>query len=282
MVDVDELSRFLNAVNDRLLVFQFTRFGGNEAQYDLLLIFQILKRCEVTCTVGVEFEIVAVDVVDAEQGFGYRLIAARRCPGGMVVTTAYVGRYDQIGWKILHRFLIHAGKQLFGIFHILTRMLSSFPIVFITEHTPCAIIQLQAAAALTVQRLNHGLVGFGDIRHQFIQIAVIRIGCFFILSAQQLGQELCRCRDRLARDRILTCGLLQEFEIFNERMTGMSDFTGQACGFRSCFHTLELVAVRKLYLFHTIQTPHKIKMPPGASEFTVCHGLKSYGFLLFH
>ncbi|MNE49415.1 hypothetical protein D3C80_1439320 [compost metagenome] len=63
-------------------------------------------------------------------------------------------------------------------------------------------------------------------------------------------------------------------------MLGKSDFPGQTRGLRSCLKSLENIALTNLSFFHAIKTPHKIQMPPGASELTVCYSLKSNLFLL--
>ena len=45
---------------------------------------------------------------------------------------------------------------------------------------------------------------------------------------------------------------------------------------------MKFVAVVKLYVFHTVESPQEVEMPVAAAELAVGDGVQSVGFLLFY
>ncbi|CDN44821.1 hypothetical protein BN871_FQ_00030 [Paenibacillus sp. P22] len=278
-VDVDVLPGFPDALENGFLILELAVFGREQPQHDLSF-SNMAQRLEAARAVRVELQVITVQRADGSQLLGYRLVPSGARPGGGVIAAAYMRRHGQIPRQIGDCGAVHLRVELGQIIQIGACGLEPVAELRIAQHAPGAVVELDAAAAGVVEGQDRVAVSAGYVRSQVMDRGIDGIRAGFVLRTEQLRQQLCRRRDRLARDGIRArCGQ-QEPEVLDERMAAEGDPAGQPGRLGARFHAFEQIALRHGRFFHPVQMPHEVEMPPGPAELPVGYGLQSDLLLL--
>lgn len=106
------LRRFMDAVDDGLLVLKLGAFRGDEAQHHLLAGRYAGQRREAAGALVVEFQEEGVDVLVCQQCIGHAVVAALAGPRAVEVAAAHVRVDAQVGRRCVEHAVVDAQQLL--------------------------------------------------------------------------------------------------------------------------------------------------------------------------
>ena len=139
------------------------------------------------------------------------------------------------------------------------------------NRTPGTVIELKISASCVIKLSDYLLISLADILYQFF-ICGIKLSCTIdICRNNQLLEHLCRCRNRIFCHCIFIFKLLQKFEILHKRMCLCLNLSNQISIIQNGKFCIELHTIAGMFMFHTLKSPHKIKMPERSPELSICN-----------
>ncbi len=209
------------------LVLQAGGLGGDQAQHDLFALGHVLQRLKVAGALVVELQVEGVHVLVGKQDGRDGSVAALAGPGGVIVAAAHMGGQGQVLRSARNGQVVQAQVLLLHLGEGKTAGLQEALVAAVAEHTPGAVVKLDAAAAGSIQVGEDGVVGGGNVLQQLLVVGVNGIGVFAVFLPVQLRQKLRRGGHGLAGDAGFVLELLDEFEVLHKGMIFAGDFPGE-------------------------------------------------------
>ena len=163
-VERNVLLGLMNAGDDGILIFQSGRLGGDQAQYDLLAVGDVLQRLKAAGALVVKFQIERIHILLCQQEGRNGEVIALACPSGMVVAAADMGGDGQAFRAIFQCQIIQA--QILGgnILHLGIGFFEEILVIGVADHTPSAVVELDIAAAHGGERnLKIGIISVNEV-----------------------------------------------------------------------------------------------------------------------
>ena len=149
------------------------------------------------------------------------------------------------------------------------------------QHAPRAVIELQVAASGVEQVTGHLAVRL-DERFGKLIIVGVRIGEVLGRASLQQEQGLCGGRNGDLGDGVVVLELLDELEVFDERMVFSGDFAGNGGGLGHFGTVGAMDGDRIGALGNALEAPHEVEMPIRAAKFAIGNHMQAGGLLLGH
>src|SRR5699024_8837811 len=143
-----------------------------------------------------------------------------------------------------------------------------------------ARVKREMAASCVIEIADDFLISSGNIGNQFFICWIKFSGRFQIFRYDHLKEELSRSRNGLLCHSIFIFQSFYKFKMIYKWVVSGGDFSNQVSIVNQGRFPMERDSLFCLMMFHTIESPHKIKMPCGSAEFSVCDHMIS-GFFLF-
>ena len=132
---------------------------------------------------------------------------------------------DAVQHRIVERYI-----QLSSGIGALVTAVEQLPVFRAAEHSPGAVVQLQAAAAGIVQGTDKVGIGLDQILEKLLLIGVDGCQRFGIAGTALFAVKLGRCRNGQPGDGPTVHQLLQEAKMLQERVIGKADPAGDPGG----------------------------------------------------
>ena len=236
---------------------------------------------ETARTAVVEFEEIGVHVLLLEEHFGHLVIGSRVGVSGVVIAPADVGVDEHVGGFSFD------GQVVDPEVHFLHGLKSCFigpPHVNgggIHQHSPGAVVQLEAPAAGIVNLLDELPVSGCHILDEFLIIGIETAGVFQRERHHHLGQELGRCRDGELGFSLGAGEFLDKAEMVDEGMLlPQRQLSGEESIVNHGLFVVERQAGLGGRVAYAVEAPHEVQVPGLAAEFSVGNHLETKRFLL--
>ena len=171
----------------------------------------------------------------------------------------------------------HVGIEPRQRLRVVAALPRCLPFLFGTQIRPHGVIELQVAATGGVKRLHRLAISLCRIGEELLHIGVN-------LAADR-GPATSKVQDR-GRWNGHLCGrtgnLVEKPEVLQHVVLVEPHPAGNDNPFRLGLHAVKLDTLLTLGQFDAGQSGQVIKVPPGAPELTVGHGLETHGFLPRH
>ena len=190
----------------------------------------------------------------------------------MIVAAAYMGVDDQISRCLLHDPIVQGEKQLLVRFQSVAFTAGQGHSQLRVHHAaPYTVIKLQVSAACGINLLYKFSVSFYHILRKSL-FGSVNVQCGAKkLCTGEIRVKLPRGRDGLFCHGIIILQRLHKFEMLHKRMIFHRNLSHHVCIVNHGSLCVKGgVSFHRFPVLHALEAPHKIQMPGGSAELTVC------------
>ena len=143
------------------------------------------------------------------------------------------------------------------------------------DSPPGTIVKLKISASGIIELFNNILICFSNILNQFF-IRCIKLSCCLKVCRHN---HLLKCLrwswNRIFRNSIFIFKLFQKLKVFYKWMCLSLNLSYKISIIKHCQFAIKTYSVTSCLMSNSFEAPHKIKMPEGSSELSICDYMKA-------